>query len=63
MRFDQSHFGEFKNRLTRGVDTGEEKEPYESMSRADQKRYKAAMAGYKTGGAASADSDDDSRSE
>lgn len=27
----------------------EEKEPYESMARADQKRYKEAMAGYKSG--------------
>ncbi|XP_077217969.1 high mobility group [Tasmannia lanceolata] len=27
--------------------TAEEKEPYESMARADQKRYKDAMAGYK----------------
>ncbi|CAA6671707.1 unnamed protein product [Spirodela intermedia] len=43
--------------------TAEEKEPYESMSRADQKRYKAALAGYKSGGAGNADSDDDSRSE
>lgn len=27
----------------------EEKEPFESMARADQKRYKEAMAGYKSG--------------
>ncbi|XXG64352.1 hypothetical protein AAC387_Pa05g2330 [Persea americana] len=29
--------------------TAEEKEPFESMARADQKRYKEAMAGYKSG--------------
>ncbi|XP_078428890.1 FACT complex subunit SSRP1-like isoform X2 [Wolffia australiana] len=28
--------------------TADEKEPYESLSRADQKRYKAAMAGYRS---------------
>lgn len=29
------------------VHAAEEKEPYESKARADQKRYKEAMAGYK----------------
>lgn len=28
----------------------EEKEPYESMARADTKRYREAMADYKSGG-------------
>lgn len=30
----------------------EEKEPYEVMARADAKRYKEAMAGYKSGASA-----------
>ncbi|XP_020598875.1 FACT complex subunit SSRP1 [Phalaenopsis equestris] len=30
--------------------TAEEKEPFEAMARADAKRYKEAMAGYKSGG-------------
>ncbi|PKA51068.1 FACT complex subunit SSRP1 [Apostasia shenzhenica] len=38
--------------------TAEEKDPYESMARADAKRYKEAMAGYKGGGPSNAmDSD------
>lgn len=36
---------------------GEEKEPFEQMARADQKRYKEAMAGYKN--APANDSGDD----
>lgn len=43
----------------------EEKEPYESMANADKKRYKEAMAGYKSGAApvVDVDSGDDSGSD
>ncbi|XP_020259196.1 FACT complex subunit SSRP1-like [Asparagus officinalis] len=44
--------------------TAEEKEPFESMARADSKRYKEAMVGYKSGGSAmNADSGGGSDSE
>lgn len=32
--------------------TAEEKEPFEAMARADMKRYREAMAGYKSGASA-----------
>jgi len=34
------------------LQAAEEKEPFESMAKADSKRYKEAMAGYKSGGSA-----------
>ncbi|XP_072977188.1 FACT complex subunit SSRP1-like [Typha angustifolia] len=44
--------------------TAEEKEPYESMAKADSKRYKEAMAGYKSGASAmNVDSDNGSDGE
>ncbi|CAA6666217.1 unnamed protein product [Spirodela intermedia] len=45
--------------------SAEEKEPYESMANADKKRYKEAMAGYKSGAApvVDVDSGDDSASD
>eukprot|EP00262_Sarcandra_glabra_P010978 TRINITY_DN26688_c0_g1_i1.p1 TRINITY_DN26688_c0_g1~~TRINITY_DN26688_c0_g1_i1.p1 ORF type:complete len:646 (-),score=160.90 TRINITY_DN26688_c0_g1_i1:244-2181(-) len=43
--------------------TAEEKEPFESMARADQKRYKEAMAGYKNPAPVNIDSGNESDSE
>ena len=47
IRIIDSHFQSVL--LTATWHSAEEKEPYESMSRADQKRYKAAMTGYMAG--------------